>query len=278
MAELHYKEKFLIEKLFEMPSGYVMDFSNRTFEEFIYDSIRINIYDDKYFYASGSKANRLRGFFSEEPSYKVGELLTSLLDYWYTKAIAKEYGFDFEKDENIYKECLKIASRLKEETIVEEIDVIKEIKDDRDFSLLAKSIRESIDKNEPEVALDRLHTYVMKFIRRLCENHKIEIKKDESLNAIFGKYVKFIVANEKIESEMTERILKYSIHVIEAFNDIRNNRSFAHDNQILNYSESVLIFNNVTNSIKFIETIEKTIEQGNKKNEVETADWENLPF
>lgn len=278
MAELHYKEKFLIEKLFEMPSGYVMDFSNRTFEEFIYDSIRVNIYDDKYFYASGSKANRLRGFFNEEPSYKVGELLTALLDYWHTKAIAKEYGFNFEKDENIYKECLKIASRLKEETIVEEIDVIKEIEDDRDFSLLAKSIRESIDKNEPEVALDRLHTYVMKFIRQLCKNHKIEIKKDESLNAIFGKYVKFIVANEKIESQMTERILKYSIHVIEAFNDVRNNRSFAHDNQILNYSESVLIFNNVTNSIKFIETLEKTIEQENKKEETETVDWEDLPF
>lgn len=278
MAELHYKEIFLIEKLFEMPSGYVMDFSNRTFEEFIYDSIRVNIYDDKYFYASGSKANRLRGFFSKEPSYKVGELLTALLDYWHTKAIAKEYGFDFEKNENIYKECLKIAIRLKEETIVEEIDVLKEIEDDRDFSLLAKSIRESIDRNEPEVALDRLHTYVMKFIRQLCEDHKIKIKKDESLNAIFGKYVKFIVADEKIESQMTERILKYSIHVIEAFNDVRNNRSFAHDNQILNYSESVLIFNNVTNSIKFIETIEKTIEQENKKEETETVDWEDLPF
>ncbi len=278
MAELHYKEKFLIEKLFEMPSGYVMDFSNRTFEEFIYESIRINIYDDKYFYESGSKANRLRGFFSEEPSYKVGELLTALLDYWHTKAIAKEYGFDFEKDENIYRECLKIASRLKEETIVEEIDVIKDIEDDRDFSLLAKSIRESINKNEPEVALDRLHTYFMKFIRQLCVNHKIEIKKEESLNAVFGKYVKFIVVNEKIESEMTERILKYSIHVIEAFNDIRNNRSFAHDNQILNYSESILIFNNITNSIKFIETIEKTIEQENKKSVEDSADWEDLPF
>ena len=259
-----------------MPTGYVMDFSNRTFEEFIYDTMRINIYDDKYFYASGSKANRLRGFFSEEPNYKVGELLTVLLDYWHTKAIAKEYGFDYEKDENIYKECLKIASRLKEDTIVEEIDVIKEIEDDRDFSLLAKSIRESIDKNEPEVALDRLHTYVVKFIRQLCNNHKIEIKKDESLNAIFGKYVKFIVTNEKIESQMTERILKYSIHVIEAFNDIRNNRSFAHDNQILNYSESVLIFNNVTNSMKFIETIERTIED--EKKETEAVDWEDLPF
>lgn len=278
MAELDYKENFLIEKLFEMPTGYVLDFSNNSFQSFIYDSIKVNIYDDKYFYASGSKANRLRGFFTEEPSYKVGQLLTALLDYWYTKAIANEPGFDHERDKNIYTECLKIAKKLKEEKIVEEIEVIKEIEDDRDFNLLAKSIRESIDKNEPEVALDRLHTYVMKYIRQLCENHKIELKKEESLNAIFGKYVKFIVANDKVESKMTERILKYSIHVIEAFNDIRNNRSFAHDNQILNYSESVLIFNNVTNSIKFIETIEKTIEQENNVEQTETADWKDLPF
>lgn len=276
MAELHYKEKFLIEKLFKMSEGYVMDFSNKSFEEFIYDSIRVNIYDEKYINSSGSKANRLRGFFNVEHSSKVGKLLSALLDYWHTKAIAKEYGFNFEKDEDIYKECLKIVRKLNEDVIIEEIDAIKEIKDDRNFSLLAKSIRESIDKNEPEVALDRLHTYVMKFIRQLCENHKVEIKKDESLNAIFGKYVKFIVTNEKIESQMTERILKFSIHVIEAFNDIRNNRSFAHDNQILNYTESVLIFNNVTNSIKFIETIEKTIEQENRKEE--TVDWEDLPF
>ena len=278
MAELNYKEKFLIEKLFEMPTGYVMDFSNNSFEKFIYDTMKVNIYDDKYFYASGSKANRLRGFFTEEPNYKVGQLISVLLDYWHTKAIAREYGFDFERDKNIYTECLKIAKKLKEEKIVDEIEVIKDIENDRDFNLLAKSIRESIDKNEPEVALDRLHTYVMKFIRQLCENHKIEIKKEESLNAIFGKYVKFIVANEKIESQMTERILKYSINVIEAFNDIRNNRSFAHDNEILNYSESVLIFNNVTNSIKFIETVEKTIEKEDNVEQNETANWEDLPF
>jgi len=278
LAELNYKEKFLIEKLFEMPTGYVMDFSNNSFEKFIYDTMKVNIYDDKYFYASGSKANRLRGFFTEEPNYKVGQLISVLLDYWHTKAIAREYGFDFERDKNIYTECLKIAKKLKEEKIVDEIEVIKDIENDRDFNLLAKSIRESIDKNEPEVALDRLHTYVMKFIRQLCENHKIEIKKEESLNAIFGKYVKFIVANEKIESQMTERILKYSINVIEAFNDIRNNRSFAHDNEILNYSESVLIFNNVTNSIKFIETVEKTIEKEDNVEQNETANWEDLPF
>lgn len=277
MADLNYKEKLLIEKLFEMGSGYVMDFSNKTFQEFIHDSLKIDIYDSKYDYESGSKANRLRAFFKKEPNYRVGVLLNDFLEYWITKARIGEYGFDI-KQGSLYKECLKISERLKRDTIVEEIDVIKEVENDKDFSLLAKSIKESIEKNEPEAALDRLHTYVMKFVRQLCENHGIEIKKDESLNALFGKYVKFIVANDKIESQMTERILKYSIHVIEAFNDIRNNRSFAHDNPILNYSESVLIFNNVTNSIKFIESIENTIQQENKVGKTESIDWEDLPF
>lgn len=255
-----------------MPTGYVMDFSNRTFEEFIYDTLKVNIYSEKYFYDSGSKANRLRAFIREESNFKVGQLLSALLDYWHTKAIAKEYGFEFEKNESIYKECLKVASRLKEETIIEEIDAIKEVEDDRDFSLLAKSIKESIDKDEPEVALDRLHTYLMKFVRQLCAKHKIELKKDESLNAIYGKYIKFLVSNGLLESKMSENILKYSINILESFNDIRNNKSLAHDNKILNYDESVLIFNNVTNSLKFIESIEKKIEQNN---EPDLVDWEN---
>jgi hypothetical protein len=272
VAELNYKEKFAIEKLFDMPTGYVMDFSNRTFEEFIYDSVKVNIYSEKYFYDSGSKANRLRAFIKEEPSYKVGQLISALLDYWHIKAMAKEYGFDFEKNESIYKECLKVASRLKEETVVEEIETIKEVEDDRDFSLLAKSIKESIDKDEPEVALDRLHTYLMKFVRQLCNKHQIELKKEESLNAIYGKYIKFLVSNNLLESKMSENILRYSINILESFNDIRNNKSLAHDNKILNYEESILIFNNVTNSLKFIESIEQKIEQNN---EPDLVDWEN---
>jgi hypothetical protein len=59
-----------------------------------------------------------------------------------------------------------------------------------------------------------------------------------------------------LESLMTERILKSSISVLEAFSDVRNNKSLAHDNPILNYEESLLIFNHVASSIRFIKSIE----------------------
>jgi hypothetical protein len=54
----------------------------------------------------------------------------------------------------------------------------------------------------------------------------------------------------------TDRILKSSISVLEAFNDVRNEQSLAQDNPVLNYDESLLIFNHVANSIRFLKNLE----------------------
>jgi hypothetical protein len=52
--------------------------------------------------------------------------------------------------------------------------------------------------------------------------------------------------------------------VLEAFNDVRNNKSLAHDNPILNYEESLLIFNHVAASIRFIKALETKIKSRTK--------------
>lgn len=277
MADINYGDKLTIEKFLGMSSGYVLDFSNRSFEEFVYDAVGVNIYDDKYDYESGSKANRLRAFFKIESNYRVGTLIEAFYEFWLSQVGLYSSTFD-SKDKHLCEKCQEIAKKLKLDTVIDEINVIQEDVNDKDITFLAKSIRDSIEKNEPEVALDRLHTYCMKFIRQLCIKHDLEVKKDEPLNSLFGKYIKFIVASDYIDSVMTERILKYSIHVIEAFNDIRNNKSLAHDNEVLNYNESLLIFNNVTNSIKFILSIEDQIDKMNKQAEESPDDWEDLPF
>lgn len=71
-------------------------------------------------------------------------MLSAFCDYWLSKVHTGE--IDYHNDENLYKECVKIAGRLKQESIVEHIDAIKPNADDRDFKLLAKLIRESIEK------------------------------------------------------------------------------------------------------------------------------------
>ena len=48
MSDLSKIEKLKLEKAFDMGGGYVLDFSNRTFEEFILDSVKIDIYTERY--------------------------------------------------------------------------------------------------------------------------------------------------------------------------------------------------------------------------------------
>ena len=73
---------------------------------------------------------------------------------------------------------------------------------------------------------------------------------------------------------MTERILKTSISLMESFNKVRNNQSFAHDNPVLNYNESMLIFNSVSSYITFIEAIETS----RSENNIDVNEWDDIPF
>lgn len=65
-----------------MASGYVLDFSNRTFQEFIGENADVDIYADKYAFNGDSKAKRLRAFWEQEPDHVVGKVLAELIEYW----------------------------------------------------------------------------------------------------------------------------------------------------------------------------------------------------
>lgn len=157
---------------------------------------------------------------------------------------------------DIQEAFLNLTDRLLADQPVENIDAIKANNDYKDFHQLARLIRESIEKNKPEAALDRLHTFLIKFLKELCASHSVAVRKEETVNAIFGKYIKSIRGKGLISSDMAEKIILFSYNVIDAFNDIRNNRSFAHDNPILSYDESVLIFSNLTATVKFLQAVE----------------------
>lgn len=81
MAKLTTNEKQILEKLFQMQGGYVLNFSDRTMGEFFRDDIGIDIYDKKYNYGSGSKANRLRGLWLKADDKTVGKVVGKLVSY-----------------------------------------------------------------------------------------------------------------------------------------------------------------------------------------------------
>jgi Abortive infection C-terminus len=251
MSNLNFLEKRTLEKLLHMETGYVLLFSNITFAEFVADCVGIDPYSSKYDSLGSSKANRLRSIWKEEPNHLVGRLLSQLVEY------EKQHVCYGDIEESLRDNARKIADRLLQSASVEDLESLTPNTADRDFDVLAKEVRAAIDKNTPETGLDRLHAFVVKYMRGLCETHGIATERDKPLHSLMGEYVKFLKKNQLIESEMTERILKSSISVLEAFNYVRNEQSLAHDNiALLNHSESLLIFNHVASAIKFITVLE----------------------
>lgn len=82
MSSLTHIEKQRLENELGMGSGYVLTFSNRTFDEFFREVVCIDIYDPDYNLGSGSKANRMRAFWHVASDEQLRLLFTGLLEGW----------------------------------------------------------------------------------------------------------------------------------------------------------------------------------------------------
>lgn len=264
------KDKNELEKLFNMSTGYVLDFSNRTFESFVLDSVGIDIYEDKYKKFGTSKANLLRAFWQIETDYKIAQLTNDLIDRRVEMLEReKNYKIDFDDEyEMIYRQinkCRQIVDSFENDDIIDAFnDLSKCNLGGSDTDLLLKDIKRNVDNNDLELVLDRLHTYSVKYFRGLCDKHNVPYDRSKPLNQIANQYVAYLNSNNYLESEMSKTIMRNSISLLHKYNEVRNNKTFAHDNEILNYSESKLIYLSMSSMLSFVSSIENKI----KKNAV----------
>ena len=116
MADLNKRDRKALEVYFGMSSGYVLDFSNRTFTEF-FDEFGVDI-DDVQFeqnYPSDSKANRLRGFWDLADNTLVGKVLLGLIEY-YDDYRSNSYHDTKEHNEEMRNKCIVLGTQLNEGT------------------------------------------------------------------------------------------------------------------------------------------------------------------
>jgi len=110
MSSLNTKDKRVLEKFLQMDSGYVLDFNNRTFGEFVVDAVDVEIHSARYTTHGTSKANKLRAFWDIEDDHIVGRLLTALIDYVMDSDIVGPQMN--EEQEKLVGRCWEIANRL----------------------------------------------------------------------------------------------------------------------------------------------------------------------
>jgi hypothetical protein len=107
MSSLKMAERQVLEQHFGMASGYVLDFSDRTFGEFVFEAVDCDIHNEKYKTGGTSKANKLRTFWKVESDSMVGKLILALVDHDGTLNVSG----DAEAKARAEK-CRQIATRL----------------------------------------------------------------------------------------------------------------------------------------------------------------------
>jgi hypothetical protein len=146
VSSLSLVEKRQFERLLGMGTGYVLDFSDRTFGEFCADVAGIDIHAERYTQYGSSKAKKLRAFWELEDDPTVGKLLQAFVQHLEDNAHTKS---DFDS----VKRCKAIASRLLSGT--PSLVSLKKAAESLNAATLSKQIRrmeESIH-SDPELAI-----------------------------------------------------------------------------------------------------------------------------
>lgn len=99
----------LLNEVFEMSGGYVLDFSNATFAEFFTDELGVDIYEDRYAEHGGSKAKRLRCFLRTSSPDDAARAIAALWEY--RETIRQVAGRD-ETSPNAERSIAALVKRL----------------------------------------------------------------------------------------------------------------------------------------------------------------------
>ncbi|MBW8351815.1 abortive infection family protein [Bacillus sp. IITD106] len=255
MANLSYREKLMFEGLFGMDSGYVLDFSNATFARFIAETINLDIYEGVGYQEYCSKANKLRQIWSKEPDAVVGKLMDELLTYY------EDYYNRME--EHLSEQQIKTINELR--TVTKKlmgtgITINLPHKSEETLQTLMEDINDSLSRNKPTLVLDRLHTFATKLLRQACIDNDINVVDGKGnylpLHSLAGMLKKKYEKDQIFESSFTLRALQNSISLFDSYNDIRNTKSYAHDNDILNMVEADFVVKAMANVLTFVDNVE----------------------
>ena len=81
----------VIDKVFGMEGGYVLDFSNRTFAEFFREELGVDINDPRWEAQGGSKAKRLRYYLRQADHKAALNTLNALWEYREASSVTANY-------------------------------------------------------------------------------------------------------------------------------------------------------------------------------------------
>ena len=243
-----------LERALNMSEGYVLNFTNLTFTDFLIDNFKIDLEDDQFLKYGESKAKRLRAGFTILGRDFFLKFLNLVKINWDSVRPIR-YNVNNEEVPEIINKILDKERSIGHSESANAIGAHLS-HSDKDFLTVTNEVKKAIENGTFVEAIDRLHTFMTWYLRNKCELYSIEVQKGQPLHSLMGKLNKELDSRNLIDSEMGKLILKSSANWLEKFNYVRNNNSLAHPNKLLNSNEALLICTSICSLVKFIDSIE----------------------
>lgn len=262
MSSLTAKERFLIAEVLEFDSGYIfttlssiVKYNKTTTRDIIFAACGIDIFTNPH-YSQLSQQRCLEKIWDAESDAVAGQVLHDFLEFFFNH-YPKQLLTDEKKRR--FNHCLEISKRL-----INDSKIDLPISHSEKLRLLKKDIDNSLVQGTPQLCLDRLHTFASEYLRDLCIKHEIKVKDDKDnylpLHSLAGSLGRFYKEKSCIESQFSVIAIRNSIDLFAKYNDVRNDQSFAHPNDILDKAEATYVVQIMSSTLSLIEKIEASIE------------------
>ncbi len=256
MPKLPRTDQLCVRALLGMDGGYVMDLSNRELADLVRDEIEIDIDDPRYAVAGTSKAKRLMTLVNECDASSASRLLRALWDHreqrqWTPNDIVEE------RPSQVRARFMAVVERLERLAGASDTSSLGGFDGGATLDELVAAIGRDASAGAHAAALDRLHTYCCKRFADLLVKEGLTCTREEPLHSRAGKYVKHLAATRSLRP-ITMQILKNSVGILQAYNDVRNNASLAHDNELVEPKEAKLIMDSVLATMRFLDEVAPT--------------------
>jgi hypothetical protein len=100
-----------------------------------------------------------------------------------------------------------------------------------------------IRSSGPANALDRVHTALHGYLETICEREGIAVDENASITTIFARLREehpALKITDPQAQRMTVQILRGMAQIIDALNPVRNEKTLAHPNELLNEAEAMV--------------------------------------
>ncbi|AXB75912.1 hypothetical protein TQ38_004755 [Novosphingobium sp. P6W] len=244
---------WLVDQALEMSQGYVLDFSDKTFNDFVRRRFGIDATAPTYIVDGISKAKRLRALLR---SLVPGAQAEMLRIFWDHRQQATNQGLHSTLEPHVEADFLAMIAKLEGTHQQIDLEVVEKFSGDPTLGELVEAIQREIQANKPHAALDRLHTYAMKKFADLLARDGIAVGHNDALHARAGRYINNLRQAAQI-GEYSAKIAKSAVQVMEQFNHVRNNKSLAHDNEMLSLAEGRYVFEAVLSLLRFVKALDE---------------------